>query len=191
MVATHLSQGFEEIVAADWKRLIFQVTFRWPGAFSTGNMCKWVNNKGSVPKQFRTSTFSKSGAKRHRSQIPHLATLLGNCMCEEHEGRITQLLVLYRCKLAFNILWSCLYLRVHKTATASPLLRHCKFIKPVSAVGTNHVYVCEQILWLCIAIWDIWYIAVGASTSHEAEPCFLLSRWSQTSYMRTVFSFKT
>ena len=165
-MATHFSQGFEEILAADCKRLIFHVTFRWPGVFSKGNMYKWANNSCNVVKPWRTSTFNKSGAKRHRFQTPHLAVLLGNCMCEKHEGRITQLLVLYRCKLALNILWSCLYLRLHKPATVSPLLRHCKFTKPISAVDTNHVYVCEQILWLCIAIYNIWSIAVWASTVH-------------------------
>lgn len=38
MVAAHVSQGFEEVVAADWKRVIFQVTLRWPDVFSKGNI---------------------------------------------------------------------------------------------------------------------------------------------------------
>ena len=69
--------------------LVFQVKFRWPDVFRKGSLYKWANNRCNVPKQWRTSTFNKSGAKRHRSKTPHLAILLGNCMCEKHESRIT------------------------------------------------------------------------------------------------------
>lgn len=136
-------------------------------------MHKGANNSCSVPKQFGTSTFQQSGEKRHRSQTPRLAVLFGNCTCEEQEGRITQLLVLYRRKLALCVLWSCLYLRSRKTAPAAPSLRHCKFIKPISS---RYVHVREQTLWLCRATRRMRNAAVGAHTSQSAQLCCMLSR---------------
>lgn len=103
---------------------------------------------------------------------------------EKHEGRITQLVFLYRCKLALSIFWSCLYPSLHKISV-SPLLKHGKFIKSVSAVDADHVYVCVEMLWLCTAICGQLYALFPASRQNRASCChgdLIRVAWELTSH---------